>query len=229
MDPACKLERDTETLTKNGVNKDRDTNPLLSDSDSGTHSLVENWIPFRLSSLVNQMISAANKQLGRANAINTAIDTFASAALGLVGNFQSPAGGDEVRSIAPTPATLASPNATQSRLCSMLDVAQRTSQVDQPNSNNDADTERRPSTAFLIPQISNQISTSPSRSPHVHAAENQTLEEDVFPVCQGGEQSAGNENVLSPAFGKDPELGEMHRGPTESFHLSAWGDAERNT
>ena len=94
MDPACKLERDTKTLTKNGVNQDQDTNQLLSDSDTGTHSSLGNWIRYTLSSLVNQMVSAANNQFGRANAINTAIDVIASAALGLVGNFKSPVAGE---------------------------------------------------------------------------------------------------------------------------------------
>ena len=128
MDQACKLQRDTKTLRKNGVNQDQDTNPLLSDSDTGTHSSLGNWIRSPLSSLVNQMVSAANNQLRRANAINTAIDVIACAALGLVGNFQSPAGGDEVRSLPPTPATLP-PKPTQTGPSSPLECVQMISTI----------------------------------------------------------------------------------------------------
>ena len=120
-----------------------------------------------------------------------------------------------MRSLAPTTATLPPPKPIQSRPSSTLECVQRQIEVDHPNSNNNAETVRRPSTASTIPHIANQISTS--RSPHVLATENQTLEEDVFPVCQGGEQSAGNENVFSPAFRKDAELRAMQSVSTESL------------
>ena len=215
------LDRDTAAMDEFAAHNSQVETTISSESQSGMRGIFENWLGSSMSLMANKISSSGIRGFGFGTAGNWIIRAISSAedtaALNLVGNFQLPGVRDEVITLTPTPATLAPPNATQIRPCSMLDVAQRISQVDQPNSNNDADTERRQSRASSIPHISNQIRTSLSSSPHVLAGDTQTLEADAFPVCTSGEQSSRNENLFSPAFRKDPELREMQSLLTESL------------